>query len=328
MSSDSKHHKTYLGSLQPKGFPALPPGWFSEWETFEGVVSPNIQGAADRKAPGLFSVVHQAETWRTGRVLVIIHGLFEHGGRYLHFPHYLQDTVDAVCCLDLRGHGRSEGLRGHVEEFDFLTDDVLLYLQRLEKTLPKNSPRLEFHLFGHSLGGLITLRALTRDRNLPLRSVSVSAPLLRIAVEVPFAKRLAAGILSRFWGNLHLLSELDPRHLSHDQEVADAYSADRLVHQKLTPRFFSELQRAMSETQRAASLAKLSKVSTAIQVLAPLGDQIVDVRTVQKFYRDLRVSDKELKTYPDFFHEAFNEIGKEKVFEDLCTWIISHSANS
>ena len=311
----------YLGAIQPKGFPAIPEDWTSEWETFEGTPSED-QGLGTR-APKLFSVIHQTGAWRTGRVLVVVHGLFEHGGRYLHFPYFLRDTVDAVCCLDLRGHGRSEGLRGHIENFDLLTDDLLLYLRRIQAKFKKSSPKLKVHLFGHSLGGLIVLRALSRDQSLPVKSASVCAPLLQIAVDVPFVKKVAAGILSKVWGNLHLLSELDPKRLSHDPEVGEAYRADRLVHQKLTPKFFSELQRAMMETAE-----KPFAVNRPIQILIPMDDRIVSSRAVQHFFNELAISDKELKTYPEFFHEAFNEIGKEKVFEDLSTWITAHSAIS
>src|SRR5271155_2712257 len=96
------------GVIQPAGFPPIPQDWTTRIETY-----PSYDDQLR-----LFSAIHQRKTLPTGkkplRVLAIAHGIGEHGGRYLHFPHYLADTVDVVFCPDHRGHGRSEGLRGHV----------------------------------------------------------------------------------------------------------------------------------------------------------------------------------------------------------------------
>src|SRR5262249_38513348 len=119
----------YQGNLQPKGFPSLPEGFISETETFAGA-DPTLQ---------LFGVLHrpahaQPESKkRPHRLVVVIHGYGEHGGRYLHLPHFLKQTYDSFYCLDLRGHGRSEGLRGHVERFDHYVADVALTIRRLEE---------------------------------------------------------------------------------------------------------------------------------------------------------------------------------------------------
>ena len=83
--------------------------------------------AADQSLQ-LFQAIHHPKDWKSHpfahRALLIVHGLGEHGGRYLHAPHYLKDTVGAVYCIDQRGHGRSEGIRGHCDRFTQFTDDL------------------------------------------------------------------------------------------------------------------------------------------------------------------------------------------------------------
>jgi alpha-beta hydrolase superfamily lysophospholipase len=308
--SDLSEIRVYQGSIQPKNFPALPADWTSDWETF-----PSSDGVLQ-----LFSVTHHAKDWQGHRALIILHGLGEHGGRYVHAPHYLHSVVDAIYCLDHRGHGRSEGLRGHVEKFDTFTDDVALAVARLDENLKKRFGRSEIHLLGHSMGGLIGLRTLLKHTGLPLHSASISAPLLGIRVPLPKLKKLAAYALSHLWGSLQMTSELDARLLSHDPDVVAAYQADRLVHQKGTPRFFTELQSAMADTMK-----KESGITVPLQMMIPLQDQIVDPDVSQRFFRSLKMRDKYLKTYPDFFHEPFNETGKAQAFEDLASWIKSHS---
>ncbi len=305
--------RIYQGSVQPANFPSLPDEWVSEWQTF-----PSSDGKLQ-----LYSVIHHHKNWKGNKILVILHGFGEHGGRYLHFPHFLHSSIDAMYCLDHRGHGRSEGLRGYVEHFDVFAADVALAMSKLYEDLTKRFGKAQIHVLGHSMGGLILLRTLFLYPTIPFQSISVSAPLLKIKAEVPKMKKVAALALSKIWGSLHMASELDAQKLSHDINVVDAYIADRLVHRKITPRFFTELLRSMADTMK-----RNAGITLPLQMLIPLQDAIVDSDNSLEFFRALKHRDKLLKTYPSFYHESFNELGKERAFEDLVSWIQAHSSCS
>jgi alpha-beta hydrolase superfamily lysophospholipase len=210
-----------------------------------------------------------------------------------------------------------------VENFDLYVDDAALAILRLDEMLKKQFGKSEIHLLGHSMGGLIALRTLFKHRTLPIVSATVSAPLLGLAMRVPPVKKWAAFGLSKVWGSVHMNSELDAKWVSHDQEVVEAYKVDRLVHQKVTPSFFVALLQAMSDTTK-----RDTGINIPLQMLVPLQDKIVDSNASLHFFRALKLRDKLLKTYSGFFHEPFNEIGKEQVFEDLVVWIKNHSMNS
>lgn len=306
-SHDSELLSEALGVIQPKGFPGLPPGWTTQTEIFL---------SAD-KSTQLFAVSHQRAEGH--RALVILHGMGEHSGRYLHVPHYMQDAVDMVYCHDHRGHGRSQGLRGHADRFDSLADDSALAIRRVHEKLMDRFGKAEIHLLGHSLGGHLALRTLFLNPNLPVASASISAPFLGVAMKVPVSKKLAALALARVWGNLQLTTELDPTLVSHDPEVCSAYAADKLVHGKMTPKFYQGLVRAMVNT-----LTRKSGIKAPLLMLIPLADKIVDSTLSQRFFRELQISEKSLKLYPDFFHEILNETGKDQVFADIREWILKH----
>ncbi len=308
LNQTSENRRIYQGTPQPKGFPDLPQGWGSEWETF-----PSSDGRLQ-----LYAVTHRVENQsQSPRVLVVLHGMAEHGGRYLHFPHYLRSWVDRVYCLDHRGHGRSEGLRGHVENFGLFAADAALAIRRLDETLQKRyGKQVEIHVYAHSMGGLIALRMMLQFENLPIQSVTLSAPLLGIAAHVPPLKKAAGVLLSKFWGSLQMASEVDARILSHDQDVVMTYQTDRLVHKKITPSLFVSMEAAMADTLRSEG-----RLNYPVQFLIPMADQLVHSESSLKYYSQLRMSEKALKTYPHFFHESHNEIGKEQVFEDLLSWM-------
>jgi len=306
--------RIYQGVIQPRNFPSLPAGWISDWETF-----PSSDGSLQ-----LYSVMHHPQDWKGERTLVVLHGLGEHGGRYLHFPHYLQSVVDGVYCLDHRGHGRSEGTRGHVESFDLFVNDLVTAIERLHQNLIQRFGHAEIHLFAHSMGGLIALRTLLAHSHLPLRSVAISAPLLRIALEVPPLKRAVASVIGKVWGSLQMTSEVNAKDLSHDVAVVTAHGQDRLIHSKITPQLFNEMLGAMESAMKLSPC----ELNYPVQFHIPLEDRVVSAEAALDFFRNFRSPQKSLKTYPHFYHEAFNELKKEEPFSDLLDWLLLQRTES
>lgn len=296
------------------GFPKVPDDWKTSWSTF-----PSSDGKLN-----LFSMVHSRKNAasiqdRPLRILFAFHGQGEHCGRYQHFPHYLAQTVDVVATMDHRGHGRSEGVRGHVDRFEQYVLDVRAFVERVRAEWAGTGTRVDIHLFGHSMGGLISLLLLQEHPELAFKSATLSAPLLGLKFEVPLAKRFAGHALSRVFGGLQLDTGLDSSLVSHDPEVIAMYNQDKLVHGKATARFFTEMMEAI---RRAHSRDTLT-VST--QFIVPLADGLVDAQATLEFAGKLRQSGKRIVTYEGFFHESFNEVHKERAFADLSKWIQEHS---
>lgn len=288
-------------NVQPKGFPALPEGWSTHWEMIP---------ASSRGMRLYSSCVRKSDSPK--RALAIIHGQGEHGGRYSHFPSYLQQSVDAIYTLDLRGHGRSEGTRGHIESFDEFVKDVALWIE-------KEVQAKEVHFFGHSMGGLIGLDYLSTQPG-KIRSATISAPLLEFKIQFPIVKVLGANLLSRAWGNLQMDTGLNLDHLSHDPEVRKAVEKDGLCHRKGTPKLYTELKENMA---RVRSLKK--GISTPLLMVVPEEDQIVSPKETIRFFSELEHSHKKMVRFPKFYHESFNELEKEKAFEELHQWIYKNS---
>lgn len=313
MSSMESFHEVLSSSV--KSFPKIPADWKTSWSTF-----PSSDGNLR-----LFSLIHYRQGLKESvdgapvRILFIIHGQGEHCGRYLHFPYYLKECVDVVATMDHRGHGRSEGVRGHVDSFEQYVDDVQVFVDQVSKEWSSSGREVQIHLLGHSMGGLISLRLLQKYENLQFRSATLSAPLLGLKFEVPLIKKITGHALSRLLGGFQLDTGLDAKLISHDERVVEAYRSDHLVHGKATARFFTEMLSAI----KTARSKKQLLVPTLF--LVPLKDGMVSSQFTLDFADQLIQKDKLVVTYEDFFHESFNELEKEKAFSDLSTWIIKHS---
>ena len=132
--------------------------------------------------------------------MLIIHGLGEHGARYHHFLKHLYEEVDVFVMVDLQGHGRSGGIRGHISEFSRHSRDVRDVFYWMQKKWMKKDEKAHFHLFGHSMGGLVCTKTIIDFPKLPIRSLVLSAPAYDIEENIPFYKKIIAHSLFRCLG--------------------------------------------------------------------------------------------------------------------------------
>jgi alpha-beta hydrolase superfamily lysophospholipase len=289
----------------PQGFPSIPTDFEYETEVHESLDGEHT----------IFFNVFRKKGVTPKRALMIIHGQGEHGGRYQHVPHYLGEDYDLIVAPDLRGHGRSEGIRGHVDRFDEYVDDALLAWNWLQKQVPVNC---KMDWLGHSMGGLVSLRAFLYRQDLNADHLIISSPLIGLKVPVPMVKVVAAKVVSKFFGALQMQTGLDATKVSRDPNVVDAYLKDRLNHSIATPKFFFSMKEAM-EGLVSSDLRIHEKTRVLFQLAGE--DEIVDTGAAKDFFERLHHEDKKVIVYPGLYHEIYNELVKENVFDDLKNWI-------
>jgi lysophospholipase len=292
--------------IRPEGFPDLPDSFEYETEVVQSTDGEH----------GIFMNWYKKKGVEPKRALLIVHGHGEHGGRYQHFAHYLQNDYDLILAPDLRGHGRSEGIRGHVDFFDEYVDDALLGWELLRSKM-KDPNACDW--FGHSMGGTISIRAFSYRPDLGTQNLILSAPCLQVAMPVPFIKDLAATLLAPIWGSLALETGMDASKLSHDPAVTKVVQTDQLNHTKATPRFYLSFQKTM-QTLRETDLRLPSQMRVLVQCAGE--DQIVSTPAAETWFAERLLTDhKKLIVYPGLYHEIYNELAKDNVFSDLREWL-------
>jgi len=248
--------------------------------------------------------------------LLFVHGLAEHSGRYSHVMRYFAQEGFDCWTLDYRGHGKSPGLRVHVNRFDeFLLDIAAAHrLVRAEQT------RLPLYLVGHSQGGLLVLRhVLTQPDGVEsIDGIIVSSPFLGMHPDAaPSAPlHVVANIVSTFSPKLMFSKVAEPSFLSRNPQVAEAYVNDPLVSNTVSARWFTEVLRAQADTLKRAPNLALPAL-----VMQSGDDRLADPAATRAW---VAAAPAELVDYVEWdglYHEMFNEPEKEQVFEKMEEWL-------
>jgi alpha-beta hydrolase superfamily lysophospholipase len=246
------------------------------------------------------------------RIVVLVHGLAEHSGRYDHVGAWLSTRDCAVHGFDHRGHGRSEGLRGHLGGFAELLDDLEGFLQLVRR----EHPELPVVLVGHSMGGLVTT-ALLCERKPDVLCAAVSGAPLEIPERFSPVRARAVRVLARLAPRMRLTTGVAPEALSRDPQVVRQYATDPLVFKRITVSMGTQLLEAVARTAASAC-----QVQVPLLLLHGEADPLCPARGSRSFHGQLRGPGHRLRVYPQLRHEILNEPEQEQVLEDLLEWLL------
>jgi len=248
--------------------------------------------------------------------LAWVHGVAEHGARYLPTLRWLAERGFHSSIVDLRGHGNSGGRRVHVSRFGEYSDDMEAHLSWVREDLG-DEPAPLFAL-GHSMGALVLTRTLQdRLERLPaLKGAVLFSPFFGVEMKLPAWKVLAGRTLTRVLPWFALPTDLDVSLLSKDPGVGEAYESDPRISKKVTARWFSEVM-------AAHPLALEGAARMALPLLLMHGEQdgLASPAAAKEFFGRLGSEDKELELWDGLRHELLNEVEKEQVRERLLGWL-------
>lgn len=246
-----------------------------------------------------------ARTWPTSPVryvALLCHGYGEHIGRYDHVAEALVDHGAVVHGVDHAGHGRSEGERVLIPDFEPVVDDFrILHGRALER-----DPGLPVVLIGHSMGGLIATR-YAQTYGADLTALVLSGPVLGSWAVLP--QLLEQDEIPE--------TPIDPATLSRDPAVGAAYESDPLVwHGSFKRPTLEALQRALDVVNEGG---RLNDVPTLW--LHGEHDQLVPMSGTYQGIDRIHGHHFEQKIYPEARHEIFNETNRDEVLDDVKTFV-------
>jgi len=253
-------------------------------------------------------------SWRPeserGRV-ILVHGATEHGDRYDHLVTVLTHAGYSVYAADLRGHGRSEGLRGHVTHFSTYAEDLRALVAQLD---PAPGPQI---LYAHSMGALAALQLIAETPE-GFDGLVLSGPAIRLR------RPPGRGLLrtARLVGALLPLIPVSPgiksEGLSSDPEVAAVTRADKLMLRRVTIRWATQFFAAQATVEGFAR-----RVSIPTLVLAGEDDGLVDPESIRELTTWIPAEHLTAHVFPGARHELHSETAehRHRVFAALAKWL-------
>ena len=242
-------------------------------------------------------------------VIILVHGIGEHIHRYDHWAAMFNKEEIGFVGVDLPGHGRSDGTRGDIKNYNLLREMIDILIKSCNKTFPG----CPIYLYGHSLGGGIVLDYLLR-RKPKVKGAIVTSPYLRLAFEPPKIKIVLASVMKHLLPGLIQPTGLNADQLSHDKAVVEKYKTDPLVHGKISVRLYSESAEAATY-----SLTHASELKVPTLILHGSDDLILSVEGSREFAGKTNMV--ELKIWEGGNHELHNEPFKDEVFKYIINWI-------
>jgi acylglycerol lipase len=268
----------------------------TKWQTVDGLA--------------LFAQSWEPEPLTPKAVICLVHGIGEHSTRYAHVAEAFSKAGYVLFGADLRGHGKSEGPRGHFPSIDAIVLDIDNILDHARSRYPD----LPLILYGHSLGGILVLYYGLRQKP-DVKGIIATSSGLRTALEKQPAKIMAAKILGSLIPGISLPTGLDKNAISQDKEVVAAYSADPLVHDRMSLGFGKIMLGVIRWTfdhAKEFSLPLLLMHGKSDTIAYPSGS--IEIAALVK-------ENCKLVLWENGWHELHNEPFKEDVFKTMISWM-------
>jgi alpha-beta hydrolase superfamily lysophospholipase len=253
--------------------------------------------------------------WKPGgypvATICLVHGIGEHAGRYDDWARRFCKQGIMVYALDYRGHGTSEGKRGHANSIGELMDDIGVLVRRCKR----NWGEIPAFIYGHSMGGNLVLNFLNARRQ-DFAGGIVSSPWLELVSPpnkfIQVLGRMANAIMPRWILSTGIKSSQMTSVASEIEET----DKDALMHGRISLRLFNEVNMSSGRL-----LSDKGNIQIPLLLFHGERDPITSVEASARFF-EMHKDICAFKTYPDSLHELHREPLADEVFNDIMTWIL------
>jgi alpha-beta hydrolase superfamily lysophospholipase len=246
-----------------------------------------------------------------GGIVNLIHGMGEHSGRYSRWGNLFADSGYALFAMDLFGHGKTEGKKGHVKSYQLLLDQVDLMLRKTEELFP-GIPRI---LYGHSMGGNIAINyAISKAP--AISALIASSPWLRLVIPVSLAEQIFSKFANSLMPGLRVKAKgIGAERLSHDPEHWEDLRSDPLMHRLISARYAYEVI-----NRGEYALKHVYRINKPFLLMHGNADEVTSHKASEAFVANTSAG-TQLKIWEGLRHELHNEIEYKEVFAYVLQWI-------
>jgi len=250
------------------------------------------------------------QTENPEKIILIVHGHGEHAGRFQKVAEYFNEKGISVIALTLRGHGNSEGKKGHAPSMEQLLTDIE-YFVRFVRVDYLNA---ELYLYGHSMGGNIILNYLAKDQSNEITAGIATSPWIKLAFEPPKWKVNLGNWVADIIPSLIQPSGLKAEDISSIKEEVEKYEKDPLIHDKISAKLFTSITKGGEYL-----IHNIHKFKHKVFLAHGQHDKIISHDTTAEFAKDSNLFT--FKSYADSKHEIHHDVDFEHLMGDVLGWM-------
>ena len=246
-------------------------------------------------------------------IILVIHGLGEHMGRYDSFATFFNQRNISVIGFDLPGFGQSPGKRGHGISIELM----LSCLKAMVDYVASNYPTAPLHVFGQSMGGNIALNYQIQTADDRIQSYIIGSPWIKTAFEVSPLLIKVASVASKILPQITKSNDLIVEEISDLSSIVEAYKSDPLVNGRISLGFGYSMYLAANQLD-----AYTGPFNKPTYIAHAKNDKLTSFEATANFVKRNPAAIT-FKSYPDLKHELHNSSRSTDVLEAYYTWMNS-----
>ncbi len=249
------------------------------------------------------------------RIVIIVHGISEHSGRYEHVAEHLTQAGYHVYALDHRGHGQSDGTRIHVDNnTQFITD-----LKQFHTQIKEKHPNAKLFILGQSMGSIISLQFILTYPN-AVDAIIVTGTATDVSSGVSPLLRTIGTFIHKFYPKGPIQPPNGDNILTRDPEMLKKADSDPLFYKGWT-----KLSTAKYIVETGEMIqSRAGEITIPILIMHGEDDELTPISGSHFMYEHVGSNDKTLKTWENMLHEILNEVEREAVLETVTEWLDQH----
>lgn len=244
------------------------------------------------------------------KIVLIVHGHGEHAGRFQKVAGYFNEKGISVFALTLRGHGNSEGKKGHAPSMEQLLTDIEYFIRYVRV----DYLNAELYLYGHSMGGNIILNYLAKDQSNEITAGIATSPWIKLAFEPPKWKVNLGNWVADIIPSLIQPSGLKAEEISSIKEEVKKYENDPLIHDKVSAKLFTSITKGGEYL-----IHNTHKFKHKVFLAHGQQDKIISHDSTAEFAKDSNLFT--FKSYPNSKHEIHHDVDFENLMGDVLGWM-------
>jgi acylglycerol lipase len=246
----------------------------------------------------------------SNKVILIIHGLGEHSGRYLKLIQDFNDKNISVFTIDIRGHGKSEGKRGHSPFYQQLMNDIQCFIEHVTKKIPDQ----KYFLYGHSFGGNLVINYSFQE-NKKINGIIATSPLIKPSIAPSRIVLFMGKLFKKIVPNLILSNGININGISRNMQVINDYRNDPLIHNKVSVQLGLDII-----SSGIYALENSQYITVPMIVFHGKNDGLTSYSASQKLVQNSGPNIKFIG-FDDAYHEIHNEPEKVELLRNIFNWI-------